>query len=1097
MNVRPHIALLTVLVGLLLLPPAHAQPVPGLDPTKALTQYVHRSWASDDGLPQNSVLALEQTRDGYLWLGTQEGLVRFDGVRFTIFDKHTVGAFTGSHTVKALLEDRHGALWIGTRGGGLLHYAGGRFAAVGAEEGLAGADIEALFEDDRGVLWIGTWGEGLFRYADGHYTRYPDAAGGFETQVTELYQDRAGTLWVGTSEGLHVVHDGRLAPRSAEVLGAQTVLAIHEDRAGTLWVGTRQGLYRGTGAALRPHPLDSESAGIWALHEDRRGSLWIGTDAGVRRLLPMPAGEYGRKAPVERAEVLRNRVMTLLEDREGSLWIGTEVEGLHQIRNGKFITYSTQEQLAHDDVMSVYAGEDGAVWVGTLGGGLSRFQGGAFTTYTTADGLPSDAIASLSGTPDGAVWVGTLGGGLSRFQGGAFTTYTTADGLPSDQIYALAPGARGDLWVGTEGGIARFHGGRFDRITTEEGLPSNLVTALHEDAAGTLWVGTYDAGLVAYREGQVQQLTSADGLGSDLITALHEDAAGALWVGTYEGGLHRYKDGRLTGFTSRDGLFDDKVYSILEDQAGRLWMSSNRGLFHVAKQELERVAAGELSRFTSTSYGTADGLRSSEFNGGVQPAASKAPDGTFWFASVQGAVRVDPANLHPNPLPPPVVIETVWLDNHSAAPADSLSVPPGLKKVSFAYTAPSLIASDQIRFRYRLDGYDTEWQEAGAVRSATYTNLPPGRYVFRVMARNSDGVWSTEAATLPLYLQPFFYQTLWFAVCCALLLLSAVFGVYRIRVRHLRTRERELAQLVEVRTQDLSTAKDQIERQARALKALNESLERKVQKQVETILTERRHYEEQLVAAKDQAEASLRLKTAILNNMNHEFRTPLTAIQGYAQLLASEVPGELQEFAGHIDENGRRLMKTLDAVHQLSRLEAENLELALEPVDLKHAAYRARDRFSDLAARKGLTLRVHTAARGPVEALLDADALARALDHLLDNALKFTDTGEVVLEVDCQGADVLVRVRDTGIGIDPAFQPQLFEAFTQESSGLTRSHEGIGLGLAITKRLVDVVGGAISAESTQGEGSVFTLRFARHGHAATQLAWSVRTRGHA
>ena len=568
-------------------------------------------------------------------------------------------------------------------------------------------------------------------------------------------------------------------------------------------------------------------------------------------------------------------------------------------------------------------------------------------------------------------------------------------------------------------------------------------------------------------------------------------------MGTYEGGLHRYKDGQLTGFTSRDGLFDDKVYSILEDHAGRLWMSSNRGLFHVARQELERVAAGELDGFTSTSYGTADGLRSPEFNGGVQPAAAKAPDGTLWFASVQGAVRVDPANLYPNPVPPPVVIETVWLDNRSAAPADSLSVPPGLKKVAFAYTAPSLIASDQIRFRYRLDGYDTEWQEAGALRSATYTNLPPGRYVFRVMARNSDGVWSTEVATLPLYLQPFFYQTLWFAALCALVLLSAVFAVYRIRVRHLRTRERELAQLVEVRTQDLSTAKDQIERQARALKALNESLERKVQKQVETILTERRHYEEKLVAAKDQAEASLRLKTAILNNMNHEFRTPLTAIQGYAQLLASEAPGELKEFAGHIDENGRRLMKTLDAVHQLSRLEAENLELALEPVDLKHAAYRARDRFSDLAARKGLTLRVHAAARGPVEALLDADALARALDHLLDNALKFTDTGEVVLEVDCQGADALVRVRDTGIGIDPAFQPQLFEAFTQESSGLTRSHEGIGLGLAITKRLVDVVGGAISAESTQGQGSVFTLRFARHGHAAAHPAWSVRTRGHA
>ena len=1475
---------------------AHAQAPFTLDPAKAPTQYVHQIWQIDEGLPQTTVRVIVQTQDGYLWMGTEEGLVRFDGVRFQVFDKSNTAAFETGDSVLALVEDRAGDLWIGTGGGSLVRYTDGRFVRYGRQDGLPGEGIKALVEDRVGDLWIGTLGSGLFSYRNGHFVHYRSEDGLSGDLVTTLLQDRDGALWAGTSDGVTRIKNGSSTVfRHVDSNQDNFVLTLHEDRNGVVWVGTRQGLSRVEGAHLAPcaHDVKCTPAGVRALWEDIDGNLWVGLDQGG--LGRLRGGRY--EAFSTEDGLSHGRVLALLGDREGSLWIGTEGGGLNRLHDGKFTTYTTRENLSHNIVLTVHEDADGALWIGTDGGGLNRLHDGALTVFTTADGLSSNIITSVYADRSGALWAGTIGQGLNRLRDGAITTFTTADGLPSASIYALTESRNGDLWIGTDAGLARFSDGAITTFTTVDGLSSNLVTALYEDHQGDLWIGTFDAGFSRFRGGRFTHFTTADGLGSPTVLALYEDPdhLGAIWIGTYEGGLSRLRDGALTTYTTKDGLFSDDVYQILEDEDENLWMSCNKGLFSISKDDLAAFDQGFVDRITSTVYGKADGLKNAEFNGGSQPAGWKRSDGTLWFPSMEGVVMIDPQRVRRNTQPPPVVIEEVLIDYEPIAYSDGTELGPGKKKIEFRYTALSFIAPEAIRFEFFLEGYDEAWQKASARRTATYTNLPPGSYTFHVKARNSDGVWNETGASVALTLKPFFYQTGWFFALIALaLFVSGVLG-YKARTQQLRRRKRELEALVETRTHDLRKAKEKIETQAeklnelhrfkdrffanvshefrtpltmiigplenalqgtygalsapvhrqaeimlrnalrlmrlinqlldlskleagkmllrarprnvvpflegvvlscsafaeqkhvdlrfesksdtlavffepdklekvffnllsnavkftpaggeiimtvteqpatpdfaegalevrvrdtgigippedlphifdrfrqvdtsnirehegagiglalarelvllhhgvihaysevgvgtefvvtmplgaahlspeeqtsgrtdeepfelgsgaltelafsalsfmpepapsdvperaipdeaplilvvednadvreyvasilnrkyhiemaedgedglekarqcqpdlivsdvmmpkmdgtalcravksdptishipvvlmtaratqqmkieglevgaddylakpfnarelmvraknliqirqqkKELKRLKEGLERKVEDQVQTILHDRIEYEKKLLAAKEQAEQSLQIKTTILDNMNHEFRTPVATIRGYAQIIAGEVEGGLQEFADVIDQSGARLMRTLDAVQQLSRLEADDLDLNPAALNLVQAVREAQKRFAPMAVHKGLALRLKTPPAERIDALLDAAAIERVLDYLIDNAIKFTDEGEVVLDVERQADTVTLSVRDTGVGIDEAFLPHLFKAFTQESTGLTRSHDGIGIGLTVAHRLVDLLDGSIAVESEKGRGSVFTVTF--------------------
>jgi diguanylate cyclase (GGDEF)-like protein len=777
-----------------------------LDPGLAITQYRHDVWNTKHGLPQSSVEAILQTQDGYLWLGTQEGLARFDGTRFTVFDKANTPALRHNR-VLALLEDRARNVWIGTEGGGLVRMTDGVFTGYGAAQGLPNDRVRAVAEDAAGTLWVGTDG-GLARLQGGRFRTYAAREGLPGDAVRALAAAPDGTLWVGTRAGLARMRNGEVDRERPGGAAAGPVLALWADADGTVWAGTRGGLLRLRKDGVRRFgPREGLPGGpVRALWRDREGSLWVGTEgSGLARL----SGERAATFTV-RDGLANANVVAIREDREGSVWVGTQDGGLTRLGAVKFVTYSVREGLAGDIVWPVLEDREGNVWVGTSDSGLSRIRGGAVRNYGTRDGLSSNSIQALAEDRDGALWIGTRGGGLDRLKDGRFTTYTTQDGLPGDSVSALLADRDGSLWVGIRDSdsarLARLQDGVFTVYGTAQGMPEDAVHFIHQDRDGRVWLATNGSGLAVFRDGAFETYTTRDGLPTDIVNTLHEDGDGTLWIGTYGGGLVRLRDGRFTSFTTAEGLYDNAIFHILEDGAGNLWMSCNKGVFRVAKRELEELARGELSALHPVAYGVEDGMKSRECNGANQPAGWRGADGRLWFPTIMGVVSIDPARIRTNPVPPPVFVEQVSAGRALLPARDGLAFAPGTESFEFQYGALSLSSPERVRFRYKLEGLDRDWVDVGARRVAYYTRIPPGAYRFVVTAANEDGVWNEQGAAIAFKLTPHFYTTGWFYALClaaAAALSWAATVVYRRRVK---AREQTLLRVVEERTQQLEQA---------------------------------------------------------------------------------------------------------------------------------------------------------------------------------------------------------------------------------------------------------------------------------------------------
>jgi streptogramin lyase len=505
-------------------------------------------------------------------------------------------------------------------------------------------------------------------------------------------------------------------------------------------------------------------------------------------------------------------VFSIYEDREENLWIGTYSGGLNRLKDGKFITYTTAEGLSNDLAFPVYQDRQGSIWIGTYGGGLNRLQEGKFTSFTMKEGLANNNVRSICEDRQGSLWISTYGSGINRFKDGKFTRFTTREGLSEDNVRAIYEDSQGRLWIGTYGGgLNRFADGKFTVYNTKNGLSNDFVITIFEDKKKNLWIGTR-AGLNRFKDGKFTTYTIKDGLSHNAVFALYEDREGCLWIGTYGGGLNRFKDGEFTGYTTNEELFDDVVFRVLADGKGNLWMSCNKGIFSVNKKELNDFADGKINSITCISYDKDDGLKSSECSGGSQPAGWKTRDGKLWFPTVKGVTVIDPENIKINERPPPVIIEQVIIDGEPIDPGEEIKFPPGKKNFEFHYTGLSFTAPKKVKFKYKLTGYNKKWIDAGTRRIAYYTSIPPGHYHFKVIACNNDGLWNETGAFFDFDLKPYFYQTWWFYFSCGLLLVLSGIGFYRLRVKQLKNRERELERLVNERTGQLAEANKELEK---------------------------------------------------------------------------------------------------------------------------------------------------------------------------------------------------------------------------------------------------------------------------------------------
>jgi signal transduction histidine kinase/ligand-binding sensor domain-containing protein len=737
-----------------------AAPGHALEPSTPLASYGRQAWGMENGLPQNTVQALAQTRDGFIWLGTEVGLVRFDGIGFQVFDQNTNqgtgGPLPPGNDIRCLLAAKDGALWIGTSEG-LAQWKDGAVKQFTVADGLPSNIIRSVREDQQGGVIVST---------------ESGEVGVQESKIVPVLYDML--------QGPAVFYEVTLADKT-RLLVNKSEIEVSQSRRNQRWAVGRE----------------LPGTRIQTAFGDRGGGLWIGTNGGLARWADGKVQRLPVTDPLASASVL-----ALMEDREGNFWVGTEADGLHILRDQRFRTIGSREGLPSDATTTVVEDAAGTLWVGTSGGGLNAIgKGGGGTgtgaakSYSVRNGLVSDVILSLAAAPNGDLWVGTPDG-LNRIHGGAIDSFSSADGLPDDFIRSLLVDADGSLWIGTRRGLTHWTGAgglqasaKMETFTHASGLGSDLVGAMARDAMGDLWVATF-AGLSRLRGSKIENYTTANGLSSNVITALLARNNGTLVIGTQDHGWDVWDGQRFEAVADEEPeqLGPTTVHAILDDESGHLWMATGNG---IARGDcpltlIDRVGKDPRGCLHWMQFGPADGLHSRETATNSHPSAWRSRDGHLWFATPKGLVEVDPAHFPVNAVPPGVELERFAIDDSTEvlhAANFVMRIPAGHVHFEFDYAGLSFVAPQKVRYRYMLENFDPGWTEAGSRRTAYYTNIPAGRYTFRVQAANNDGVWNREGAALTFELRPHFYQTLWFYALLILALVGLVVLVQRLRLK--------------------------------------------------------------------------------------------------------------------------------------------------------------------------------------------------------------------------------------------------------------------------------------------------------------------------
>ncbi|WP_169577893.1 hybrid sensor histidine kinase/response regulator transcription factor [Salisaeta longa] len=1063
-----------------------------LPDTGAAPTFVRTQWTVKDGLPVNAINDLARTNDGYLWMATFDGLVRFDGARFRVYRSGTTPGLPSSRITR--VQPHPDGLWLVTESRQLVRLHNGRFETINTGPRV----VTAFHVGPSRTVWVGT-NNGLYRWTDANRLRRVDVPvpGG---RVLSLLERPDGTLWVGTNDGLL-----RRGPNgsvrtwtTANGLAGEAVydLAAHPDSA-SLWIGTFPHVQRWAAGTLTTLARDKPDGAVHDLFVDATGVTWLTTP---NRLLRYTAGRFVPDSGRSVAFTTFRKNRRLRFNHAGTVWTNT---GRTLERNGHVI------YRASSTIEAVQRGPHSVLWLGTSGNGLVQLHPSRVRVWGTSEGLSSSIIYPIEQHRDGSIWMGTLGGGAVRLDPDADTTRTyffrkgaeilrnvwalhqgrsgafwvggtdlcrvedaqcahpnAPNPFRPTRIRAIYEDRDGRLWVGTENGLYRREQAtdasapwtRF--MPQNSGLPHPYVRVIRETPDGALWVGTNGGGIARYHNGRFVAFTQADGLPSNLIRDIYRDPTGTFWLATEDEGLVRIQwaaqddtslvAASLAHITTAEGLFDNVLHRILTDSQERFWMSSNRGLFWVRRAALNAVANGSRSQVRSIPYTTRHGLRNREANGGVQPAGIRAQDGRLWFPTQEGAVVVDPATDPVRESAPPVVVEALVPEGGAPRFVDAgrLPLPPDQRNFSIRYAALHFRDPEHLTFRYRLRGLHQRWIEVDR-REAFFTNLDPGSYTFEVSVRSARSGWSPPA-TQVIVLKPTVYETTWFRVVLGLLVLgiagAIVYGGVQYRLRRLRQREDELSRQVREKTKALRLEKQSteealevVEEQARVLADLNER------------------------------------KSRFFTSISHELRTPLALIKGPVQHVLrgdEELSASLRRSLHIVEANSERLEALTVQVLNLAKYDAGRLSLTVRRYPLADFVERVAERFAHRAHEAQIDLLVDVeAARAAVE--LDAEHMETVLGNLLENALKYTPRGgRVRVTASVQDHNARIAVHDTGPGLSVSEQEHVFERFYR-SARTTKS--GTGIGLALAYALTSLHNGTLRVESPGTHGSTFIV----------------------
>jgi ligand-binding sensor domain-containing protein/signal transduction histidine kinase len=771
----------------------------GLDPARDLLQYNCQTWGRPNGLPVNGINAIIQTQDGYLWLGTAIGLVRFDGVDFKVLDLGRVPEVKTSSMVNSLSKARDGGFWVGLEYSSFGFCDGQSFSFRGRESWRAVDQdvsyVHSILESKDGTVWLGAQGA-LLRLT--HAGKYDEVFGSSANAITKAgtvdvlcgYEDPERNLWFGTADnGVYCWQSGRITKLPDPDLDGKNVHCVAKDKEGQIWVGTKDGLFCYDTNLVRKDipPLSAE---ILALLVDEHGAVWIGTSGQGLACYRNGTYEYLRKIDGLASDYVR----CLAEDREGSLWIGTR-SGLSQLTDVKFTTQPAAEDPNVKDALAVCASRKGGIWVGS-GGGLTYFDGKP-RTYGVEAGLTNPYVKRVFEAADGDVYLVSGTKNLVVFSG----EKAVANYSAPEMVVGMAEDAHGVV-VSVGGSLYRADRNHFAPYAFSNGEPGLYwILNLAPGRDGEIWVASIN-GLFRVKNGSYQQCGAAAGISDNRMLWVCEDSDGIVW-GASLNGIIRLKDNQLRLISRRDGLFDNNIYSIVPDDKGKLWVDSGRGIFEVSRKSMNGFADGKTDQVECVAYDGPESVKPSDKTT-QEHVACKTLDGRIWFPTANGVVVIDPAHVLPNRVAPPVQIESVRANGVEMSRSNSLVVAPGRGELEIHFTALSFIAPHNVRLRYQLEGYDKDWVERKDRRLALYTNLKPGRYTFHVIAANADGVWNGRGDSIEIELRPHYYQAAWFDVLCGSLLCAALLGIYAWRVRHLHRKQQELQkarQLLEAEVQ--------------------------------------------------------------------------------------------------------------------------------------------------------------------------------------------------------------------------------------------------------------------------------------------------------
>ncbi|MFY0683996.1 MAG: hypothetical protein JXR20_05540 [Balneola sp.] len=1054
-----------------------------LELLQQLDSLTAKAWTLEDGLPVNTVNRVAQDEKGYLWLTTYDGLVRFDGLNFKVFNFSNTPAMPFNRTTQIYIQEND-YMWVALEHGGVVRQKEGDFKYFGTEEGMPNSDITKIFEDAYGRLLFVTL-EGLYAFEDEKFRKFYKGLNVEQNQITRTYIDPLDeSVWLTTHDGLvHIVDTTISVFDISKDVSKNLVRSVLRDESGRLLVGSDNGIYEYSNGELVPslefnrfknHQIKdlykdkystlintseglflkqkegyknlnggypNEDVFIYDFYRDSYGTLWMINNRG--KVYTLTQEDF--KVFEEIKSLSDIAFSSITEDRERNIWMGTLQNGLIRLDKSLVRTVSVKEGLSGGNILGLFEDSRGRYWVGTRGNGLNLIDGKSITHLNRSTGLETNIVQTITEDENGNIWIGHFQKGIDRISNGEITHYDLYTDYEANDIHALYTSSNGTIWAGTYAGLVKFDPVNEEHIqyTRRDGMLGEKIRYITEDKEGDLWLASLDGGISEFKDGKFTNYSMDAGLSSNNIRSIYIDDDEVIWVGSENNGLNRIKDGEIDFVSVQNGLPDHIVHWVSESEDGFLWISTNKGICRINKEELNEFLDGERSEFQLNHFDQSEGMRSPEGNGSFQEAGIKTKHNTLWFSTQDGVAILDRNNAIGNKGFPSVTIENIETRDSTYAvdSTNTIILSTGINDLRINYHAITFKNPDQTKYRYKLTGFQDDWVES-EVMEALYSDLPPQTFEFILQATNSDGVWGTNAESLIITVQPRYYQKIWFYFLVTALLIAVYYLIIRFRYRMLISRQEKMQAIIESQTKQLRAEKKTIEQQAAHLEEVNKTKDR------------------------------------FFSIIAHDLRNPFQAMIGFSDILYSKIDDiekdELKEGIEVIRNSSKALHDLTEnllnwASLQTGRVTVEPTRFALREVISKNV-----ELFFQASQQKNITLTLQTDESIELEA--DKNMIDTIIRNLLSNAIKFTkNDGNISLKTQTINKRCKITITDDGIGMSSEIIDGIMNLDSQSMRSGTNNETGTGLGLILCNEMIAMNNGTLNIESEEGKGTTFTV----------------------